>query len=68
MTRFLVCAGLLLSIFNQLYDSMVFAQESFIAWETSKDPLEQNEKGEFYNKFVRLQAIFCFVLGFLIYK
>lgn len=37
--------GLLLSICSRLHEDGVFPQESFIAWEVSKDPAEQEGKG-----------------------
>ncbi|KAL3283568.1 hypothetical protein HHI36_006707 [Cryptolaemus montrouzieri] len=37
--------GLLLAIFTQLNEDVVFPQESFIAWEGSLDPAEQEGKG-----------------------
>lgn len=37
--------GLLLSIFNKLSEDSIFAQESFLSWENSKDPAEQEGKG-----------------------
>ncbi|XP_063903275.1 eukaryotic translation initiation factor 4 gamma 1-like isoform X2 [Zophobas morio] len=37
--------GLLLTICNQLYEDSVISQHSFIAWEASDDPAEQEGKG-----------------------
>ncbi|CAH1130191.1 unnamed protein product [Ceutorhynchus assimilis] len=37
--------GLLLSICDKLYEDSIFSQESFIAWENSTDPSEQEGKG-----------------------
>ncbi|RZC05037.1 eukaryotic translation initiation factor 4 gamma 3-like, partial [Asbolus verrucosus] len=37
--------GLLLNICNQLYEDAIISQESFIAWESSEDPAEQEGKG-----------------------
>ncbi|KAF2880179.1 hypothetical protein ILUMI_25980 [Ignelater luminosus] len=37
--------GLLLAICDKLYEENVFAHESFVAWEASKDPAEQEGKG-----------------------
>ncbi|KAJ8939180.1 hypothetical protein NQ318_017077 [Aromia moschata] len=37
--------GLLLSICDKLYEGGTFSQESFIAWENSTDPAEQEGKG-----------------------
>ncbi|XP_019761399.2 eukaryotic translation initiation factor 4 gamma 3 isoform X1 [Dendroctonus ponderosae] len=38
-------SGLLLSICDKLYEDSTFCQESFIAWEKSTDPAEQEGKG-----------------------
>ncbi|XP_063903269.1 eukaryotic translation initiation factor 4 gamma 1-like isoform X2 [Zophobas morio] len=37
--------GLLLTICNQLYEDSIISQDSFIAWEASDDPAEQEGKG-----------------------
>jgi translation initiation factor 4G len=37
--------GLLLTICNQLYEDAIISQDSFIAWEVSTDPAEQDGKG-----------------------
>uniref|UniRef100_A0A1Y1NIM6 MI domain-containing protein n=2 Tax=Photinus pyralis TaxID=7054 RepID=A0A1Y1NIM6_PHOPY len=47
--------GLLLQIFNKLYEDNVFSQESFIAWEGCNDPDEQEGKG------VALKQLTCFI-------
>ncbi|XP_018568899.1 eukaryotic translation initiation factor 4 gamma 1 isoform X2 [Anoplophora glabripennis] len=46
--------GLLLSICDKLYELGTFSQESFIAWENSSDPAEQEGKG------VALKQLTCF--------
>lgn len=40
-------SGLLLEICSTLLDSLMFSHESFVAWEESNDPAEQEGKGEF---------------------
>lgn len=45
LNTFLFIAGLLLSICDKLYEDSTFCQESFIAWESSSDPAEQEGKG-----------------------
>ncbi|XP_044751376.1 eukaryotic translation initiation factor 4 gamma 3-like isoform X2 [Coccinella septempunctata] len=47
--------GLLLSILNKLSEDSIFAQESFLSWESSKDPAEQEGKGVALNQ---LRAFF----------
>ncbi|KAF5287745.1 hypothetical protein FQA39_LY15765 [Lamprigera yunnana] len=37
--------GLLLQIFNKLYEENIFSHESFLSWEMSNDPAEQEGKG-----------------------
>ncbi|KAJ8913562.1 hypothetical protein NQ315_017113 [Exocentrus adspersus] len=46
--------GLLLSICDKLYELGTFSQESFISWESSNDPAEQEGKG------VALKQLTCF--------
>lgn len=43
--KLVLFSGLLCAIFQDLYDNNIFSYESFIAWETSKDPAEQVGKG-----------------------
>ncbi|KAK9888566.1 hypothetical protein WA026_000810 [Henosepilachna vigintioctopunctata] len=38
-------SGLLLAMFNKLNENSILSQESFIAWENSNDPAEQEGKG-----------------------
>ena len=38
-------AGFLRIIFDVLYDEDVISEETFYAWQNSKDPAEQNGKG-----------------------
>ncbi|KAF5303054.1 hypothetical protein FQR65_LT08383 [Abscondita terminalis] len=37
--------GLLLQIFNKLYEESVFSHESFLSWDASTDPAEQEGRG-----------------------
>ncbi|CAH1141154.1 unnamed protein product [Phyllotreta striolata] len=48
--------GLLLTICDKLYELGTFSQESFVSWEQSKDPAEQEGKGV---ALMQLTSFFC---------